>query len=295
MSDGTNTGRGGRKSSGARMERLACEFFLIRYVPDPVKNEFVNIGVLLREAAKPEQIQLRFTHDWQRVRCFDPDADTEMLEALELELRRRLPEKLDGARPLMEVLRDSFSNAIQVTEARACLAESIPAEMEQLMRMYVEPRKLRKISKRSGRAAIQAIMRNQFERAGVWDLLRKRIAVAQYTQPGDPLKIDCGYRPNGVVRMFHAVSLDGDIEMAKVLAFSAPAITEGIARIEKAKLELTAIVEPLKEMPNRNRQEEEKIEQYRFAVETMEQQSIRVLTTADMPRIAETARQELHV
>ena len=28
-------------------ERKQCEFQLIRYVPDPVKNEFVNIGVLL--------------------------------------------------------------------------------------------------------------------------------------------------------------------------------------------------------------------------------------------------------
>ena len=31
-------------------ERIQCEFFLIRYVPDVVKGEFVNIGVLLREA-----------------------------------------------------------------------------------------------------------------------------------------------------------------------------------------------------------------------------------------------------
>lgn len=277
------------------MERLACEFFLIRYVPDPVKNEFVNIGVLLREAAKPEQIQVRFTHDWQRIRFFDPDADTEMLEALEIELRHRLMERMEGARPLIDVLHDSFSNAIQVTAARACLAESIPAEMEQLMRMYVEPRKIRKATRRSGRSVIQSIMRDHFERAGVWDLMRKRIAVADYTRPGDTLHIDCGYRPNGIVRMFHAVSLDGDIELAKVLAFSAPAIAGGLARLEKAKLELTAIIEPLREIPSRNQQEEGKVQQYRFAVETMEQQSIRVLTTADLPRIAEAARQELRI
>ncbi len=277
------------------MERLACEFFLIRYVPDPVKNEFVNIGVLLREAARPEQMQLRFTHDWQRIRFFDPDADTEMLEALEIELRHRLMEKIDGARPLMDVLHDSFSNAIQVTEARACLAESIPAEMEQLMRMYVEPRKIRKATKRSGRSAIQAVMQTHFERVGVWDLMRKRIAVADYTRPGDPLRIDCGYRPNGMVRMFHAVSLEGDIELAKVLAFSAPAIAEGIARLEKARFELTAIVEPFKEISIGSQQENNKIQQYRFAVETMEQQSIRVLTTADMSRLADTARQELRI
>ena len=60
-------------------ERRRCEFSLIRYVPDPVKNEFVNIGVLLREAAEPGQdgvvrTELRFTQDWKRVRCVDPHA-----------------------------------------------------------------------------------------------------------------------------------------------------------------------------------------------------------------------------
>ena len=40
------------------MERKQCEFQLIRYVPDPVKNEFVNIGVLVR--GEGEQSILRF-------------------------------------------------------------------------------------------------------------------------------------------------------------------------------------------------------------------------------------------
>jgi hypothetical protein len=34
---------------------------------------------------------------------------------------------------------------------------------------------------------------------------------------------------------------------------------------------------------------------YRFAVETLEEQRIRVLTTADLGRVAETARRELRV
>lgn len=277
------------------MERLQCEFSLIRYVPDPVKNEFVNVGVLLRQADKPDSFELRFTRDWQRVKCLDPEADTDMLEALETELRLRLPEHLEGARPLVEVLRDSFSNAVQVTMPRACLAESIPAQLDQLMSLYVEQRRQRKAGKKSGRAAIQAIMRNHFEQAGVWELLRKRISAATYTRPGDPLKIDCGYRPNGVIRMFHAVSLESDIELAKVLAFSASELAEGVARVEQAKLELTAVVEPIRELQNARKPLEELDTQYRFAVETMEQHSIRVLTTNDMPRIAEAARVELHI
>ncbi|HZD76529.1 MAG TPA: DUF3037 domain-containing protein, partial [Acidobacteriaceae bacterium] len=68
--------------------RQRCEFSLIRYVPDPVKNEFVNIGVLLR--GEDARAAVRFTRDWSRVRCVDPDADTTMLEALEAEIGRRL-------------------------------------------------------------------------------------------------------------------------------------------------------------------------------------------------------------
>jgi hypothetical protein len=34
---------------------------------------------------------------------------------------------------------------------------------------------------------------------------------------------------------------------------------------------------------------------YRFGVETMEEHSIRVLTTSDLDRVAETARRELRI
>ena len=56
--------------------------------------------------------------------------------------------------------------------------------------------------------------------------------------------------------MFHAVSLAADVEAAKVLAYSAPRLLEGVRRIENARLELTAIVEPLRSLapdrPERN-------------------------------------------
>jgi hypothetical protein len=272
-------------------ERRQCEFFLIRYVPDAVKNEFVNIGVVLRGAGHAE---VRFTRDWQRVRCIDPDADTAMLEALEVEVRRRLAEESGETRPVMKVIEDSFSNAIQITDAKGCLAESIPAEVEQLMRLYVEPHQRQRETRTRGRGMILNRMRSQFDRAGVWDLMRKRIAASDYTRAGDPLRIDCGYRPNGVVRMFHAVSLDGDMEMAKVLAFSVGGLAEGIARVENAGLELTAVIEPLAELKGAA-EDEDRLAQYRFAVETMEQQTIRVLTTSDLARVAETARRELRV
>ena len=283
-------------------QRRACTFQLLRYVPDAVRNEYVHFGVILKEqggpqanapaAGGPEAPLVRFTRDWRRVRCLDPEADTALLEGMESELRRRFESEPDGN--LMRLLTESLSLNVQMTEPKAYLAESLPAGMEELMRMYVEPPPREKTQRLSGRAAIQARMRGEFERAGVWELLRKRIAASEYTRPGDPLRIDAGYKPNGVVRMFHAVSLEPGVEMAKVLAFSAAGLRIGVERVEKAQLELTAVIEPAARL-GASDEEPERLEMYRFGVETMEENQIRVLTTSDLGRGAETARRELRV
>ena len=272
--------------------RRACEFQLLRYVPDAVRNEYVHIGVILHEQGGREAAEVRFTRDWRRVRCLDPEADTALLEGMESELRRRFAAEPDGN--LMRLLSEALSLNVQMTDPKAYLAESIPAGMEELMRLYVDPPPRERVPRLSGRAAIQARMRTEFERAGVWDLLRKRIAASLYTRPGDPLRIDAGYRPNGIVRMFHAVSLEPGVEMAKVLAFSAAGLRAGVERVEKAELELTAVIEPAARLGATD-EEPERLALYRFGVETMEENQIRVLTTSDLERVAETARRELRI
>jgi len=252
-------------------ERVQCEFSLIRYVPDVVKGEFANIGVVLREAGG-EGAVVRFTRDWARVRCMDADADVGLLEALETEIAERVRGVEANGKTLLEMMGESLSNSVQMTEMQGTLAESLPAEIEQLMRMYVEPLRVAAVKKKQS--------------AGVWRLMRKRIAASQYTQAGDPLKIDCGYQ-NGRVRMFQAVSLEGDVEMAKGIAYSAAALREGVLRVAGIELELTAVVEPFAAVSDE--------EMYRFGVGAMEREGLRVLTTADLGRVAETARRELRV
>jgi len=272
--------------------RRECEYQLLRYVPDPVRNEYVHIGVILREQGGSEPVQVRFTHDWRRVRCLNPEADTAQLEGMESELRRKLSEDPDGE--LMRILNESLSLNVQMTSPKGYLVESLPAGVEELMRMYVDPPKRERAERLSGRAAIQAKMRTEFERAGAWDLMQKRIAASVYTRPGDPLRIDAAYRANGLIRMFHAVSLEPGVEMAKVLAFSSAGLRSGVERVAKASLELTAVIEPAAKL-GASAEEPDRLELYRFGVEIMEEHEIRVLTTADLGRVAETARRELFV
>ena len=274
---------------------LPCVFYLLRFVTERVRNEYVHIGVILREQnSEAPRTEIRFTRDWRRVRCLSPDADIGMFESMESELRQLFAAAPAASEDEIARLLKSLSNSVQITNSSARYAESFPAALEDLMRLFVDPPPREKVPRLSGRAAIHARMRSEFERAGVWDLMRKRIAASDYTRPGDPLKIDAGYRPNGLIRMFHAVSLEPGVEMAKVLAFSAASLRAGVERVEKAQLELTAIIEPAAKLAA-TEDEPERLELYRFGVDTMEEHQIRVLTTTDLERVAETARRELRV
>src|SRR5215475_14318848 len=132
-------------------QRLQCRFFLLRYAPDAVKNEFVNIGlVLLPPAGRAE---VRFTHDWSRVRCLDPQVDVEVLEALETDLCEKLREMNGDHEFILRRIQDSFSNALQPTEFQGCLADSPGVEADELARLYLERSRQRRPRELSARRA----------------------------------------------------------------------------------------------------------------------------------------------
>jgi hypothetical protein len=262
--------------------RRECEFFLLRYVPDAVKDEFVNIGVLLVEASGG-WAEVRFTRDWKRVRCLDPDADVEMLEGLEHEIRERILEGGGAQEWIMHRMQDTFSNAIRLTPAKAVLAESPQEELGRLAEMYLErPRRAARTA--GGRVQLYQSMRGEFVRQGVWALMRHEIAASEYTEKGDPLKIDAAFRPNGTVHMYQAVSLAGELNTAKALAFSYPRLSAGVKRVEGAETALTAIVES--ELDHED-------EATMFALHTLAESGIHVAPLAEMPRIAMSVRQRM--
>ncbi|HET7872646.1 MAG TPA: DUF3037 domain-containing protein [Terriglobales bacterium] len=258
-------------------------FFLLRYVPDAVKNEFVNIGlVLLPAGGMPE---VRFTHDWSRVKCLDANADLELLEALESDFREQLRGTKGDRDVVLARIQDSFSNAVQPSEAKACLAESPVKEADELARLYLERPRRRGEREVSSREIIFRTMQQEFERNGVLPLLSTKIRVADYARSGDPQRIDFGYAANGTIKMFHAVSL-ADANSAKLLAFSFPQLAEGVRRRQGKSALLTAVVE------DDFKREDESVN---FAVETLESQSIAVAPLALLPQLASTAARELGV
>src|SRR5215471_8462927 len=173
-----------------------CKFFLLRYVPDAVKNEFVNIGlVLLPPAGRPE---LRFSKDWSRVQALDPQADVELLEAFREEISHETDVEI-----VLRKVEDSFSNGLQASESKACLAVSPAEEADALARMYLEVPRRRVAREKSARHAIFKSMQREFQREGVWNLMRKGIAASLYSHAGDPLAVAGGYAVKSWRRMGH--------------------------------------------------------------------------------------------
>ena len=115
------------------------EFYLLRYVPNVVRGEFVNIGLLLFE---PQAngfgfADVRMTSDWRRATCLDRGVDVEVLQALEADVRTRLQHSQDVG-SLLHKLEDSFANVIQISPRKVCLAAEPVRELETLCSLYLE-------------------------------------------------------------------------------------------------------------------------------------------------------------
>jgi len=260
-----------------------CKFFVLRYVPDAVKNEFVNIGLVLLPPHAPAEFRL--TKDWSRVRGLDPQADLEMLQAFGQELQSQM-----GAEETRDVvlrkIEDWFSNSLQATEYKGCLTDSPAREADELARVYLDASRRRATREKGSRQMIFRRMKKEFELAGVWRAMRQKIPAAQYTRSGDPLKIDCGYGVNSTIKMFHATPLRNEINAAKALAFTFPQLAEGLFRAEGSQAQLTAVVE------DGLQREDEAIG---FAIDILESQNIQIVPLSEFRDVADSAAREIRV
>lgn len=114
-------------------DRHRLGFFLIRYVPHPLRDESVNIAVVMVGDGFAD---VRFVRDWQRVLALDPGADIGLMKGLAREIRDKLHAGEQREQMLL-VMEDSFSNAIQLSPRKGCLTEDPAIEIEALASQYL--------------------------------------------------------------------------------------------------------------------------------------------------------------
>jgi hypothetical protein len=263
------------------------EFFLLRYAGDATKGESINLGVV---AVAPEGdgggfADVRFIRNWRRLHCFDPLADTEEVQAIEREIRNDLQDPQKRAE-LLKRVNDAWSNVVRCDRLQGCLTQSPALEMERLSAIYLETPAGAERREPTGRLRIVNLMREEFEKAGVLGFMQTDVAAAEFTKPGDPLKLDFGYATGGDYKFLHAVSLSQRVEHGMVLAARFPQIAAGMQSKRNAKAWLTAVVD---DELDRSRDEAN------FALEMMQENGIVVARAPEMPQLAERIRAELRV
>ena len=130
-----------------------CEFFIVRYFADPIRDEPINIGIILLAVGESGNRAplVRITKNWKRVRCIDPRADIEMLALLEESLQARLTDAGLPGRAAVEKLDQSLSTSLRLARANAmgsvtfggikgALTDNFAEEIDRLMALYVEER-----------------------------------------------------------------------------------------------------------------------------------------------------------
>ncbi len=272
-------------SNGAKL----CSYFLIRIAPDPVRQEFLNIGVALFDSAGGFA-DLRLIHDYRRLQCLFPGLD---LEADLPQLESALREELRQPDRLLAAADEKFSLALQFTERRSVLTADPAQELERLFAQYARPPALAAAiaAALSPRRQLQARMKTEFQAAGVLQFLSPEWAVAQFMPTTDRFRFDYHYRPNGVHKLLHAVTRASDSSVIKELSYT---VSRLAAR--KIPLELTAITEAASEAAGlwgEGEAAQAGQERWQEHERMLAEAGIQIRMAAELPGLAQKIRSEL--
>jgi len=212
----------------------AFAYRVLRYTPNLVRDEWVNIGILLFAPETGER-RLRLIEEqdeYNRVRRLHPQADENVLRRLRDHLEDRF-QSVNGKsanggdlQALLAKWDDTLSNALQLAPQKGTLAPDLDAELE---RLYTDHVALQRGSVRMGapgsRGQIRSYCTQVFHQARLWDRIERGLHVSEFTFPGDPMRIDYGYRRNGTRGFVHALSVTRAPADAKNLAYTASRMT----------------------------------------------------------------------
>jgi hypothetical protein len=212
---------------------------VLRYAPNPLRDEWVNIGVLVFDPESGER-RLRLVEEeeeFHRVRRLHPDADESVLPRLRDTLESlytaegRIVDWKNGGGLAwlgeLDKLDKVLSAALQVADPVGTRAADLDAELERLYRDQVAvPRAAGRAGLPGSRGNLRAYCSQVFKQARLWDRLDKSVRAAEFTFPGDPMRLDYSYRRNGTRGFVQTLSVTRSPADAKVLAYTAKRIQD---------------------------------------------------------------------
>jgi hypothetical protein len=224
------------RSMGRSPGEGACVYRILRYTPNLVRDEWVNIGVLLYDPGSGER-RLRLIEEqeeYNRVRRLHPQADETLLRALRDDLEDRFQSaSTNGSnrgsanwQQLLGKWDDTLSNALQLAPQKGVFAADLDNELE---RLYADHVAVQRVPGRVGapgsRAQVRSYCSQVFRQARLWERIEKSVRASEFTFPGDPMRLDYSYYRNGMRGFVHSLSVTRAPADAKLFAYTAQHIT----------------------------------------------------------------------
>ncbi len=250
----------------------AYAYRVLRYTPNLVRDEWVNIGVLVFDPETGER-RLRMIEEpeeYARVRKLHQHADEELLRRLRDDLENRFATatqlfagtvltaetaQADWLR-LLSKWDETLSNALQLAPQKGVFANDLDAETERLYGDHVAPeRRVGRVGAPGSRGVIRSYCAQVLKQARIWERMEKSVRASEFTFVGDPMRLDYGYRRNGTRGFVQSLSVTRAPADAKLLAYTVERI-----RSKVNSSEFTAVTDVALVAEN---------ERHRFVAETL--------------------------
>lgn len=266
-------------------ERLhAWIYRVLRYTPNLIRDEWVNVGILLYDAAE-KRLKARLVEEpaeFVRIRRLHPAADETLLRGLGADFDAQIAAHAADPGAFLGQLDQTLSNVLELSPQKGLLAEDFDVELDRLYQEHVAPPRYETRAGRwleNTRAAIRLRVNDVFRRAGILKLVEKGVRVEEFTYKGDPLRFDYAYRRNGTRGFVQTLALARDPSQAKVLAYTAERIRDRLASSEFAAI---TEIEPRREN-----------ERDQFVKAMLEEQKIQIVPLARLDAWASALRPSL--
>jgi hypothetical protein len=225
-------------------------YSILRYAPNPIRNEWVNIGVLLYDPESGER-RLRMIEDQEefaRVRRLHPAAREELLSKVGDHLERSFREARQTLgegdwQKLLAKLEDALSGVWQLapeTALRGVYRTDLDTNLERLYADHVAaPHRGIHVGTAGSRAAMRSYCAQVWKHAQLWSRIERAVRASEYTFAGDPMRLDYCYRRNGTRGFVQTLSVTRSPADCKLVAYTA----ERIARRAPFRSEFTAVTD----------------------------------------------------
>ena len=210
----------------------ACRYVIARFVPDPIRDEPINIGVILQCSSR-KYASCRFLDDYRRIARLGPNIDVSLLHDFSDDFKLRIdsfskpyeqpfiPEPQEHQSVIEDAflneLVNEYGNRFQFTAPRPVLSDNLTAELTHLFDLFVaDKRNLPRSPQRVTHSRIREHLYTMFNK---YELIGKEKIQYQFSCRGmvkeDGYTFDFG-RENGNISIYQSVALDASQEDEKI-------------------------------------------------------------------------------